>query len=281
MGIGGKLCSVRSHYWQNGRQLSLLEIFLNEYNQVPFEALIYLTGECNYGGRVTDDHDRRLLLSLLENFYCQSVISDDCYKFSASGIYLIPRRNSYESYLEYIKQLPLNADPEVFGLHENANITKEQKETQRLFDGILSTLPREVSGGDRSSSEIVQELATDILSKIPSDFVMEDVMNRYPTKYSESMNTVLVQELLHFNRLISIIRTSLRDINKAIQGLILMSSQLEDIFNSMIVGKCLDAALFVYGGLVSIEVKDLVRVCGLPVYLGPGFAISQSLYHYI
>ncbi|XP_067915582.1 dynein axonemal heavy chain 3-like [Heterodontus francisci] len=214
-----------------------IQIFLNEYSQVPFEALIYLTGECNYGGRVTDDHDRRLLLSLLENFCCQRVISDDCYKFSSSGIYFSPRKSSYESYLEYIKQLPLNANPEVFGLHENANITKEQKETQKLFDGILSTLPREVNGGDRSSSEIVQELATDILSKIPPDFVTEDVMNRYPTKYSESMNTVLVQELLHFNRLISIIRTSLRDINKAIRGLILMSSQLEDMFNSMIVGK--------------------------------------------
>ncbi|XP_078409866.1 dynein axonemal heavy chain 3-like [Cetorhinus maximus] len=214
-----------------------VQIFLNEYSQVPFEALIYLTGECNYGGRVTDDHDRRLLLSLLENFYCQSVISDDCYKFSLSGIYCSPRKSSYESYLEYIKQLPLNADPEVFGLHENANITKEHKETQKLFDGILSTLPREVNGGDRSSSEIVQELAADILSKIPPDFVIEDVMNKYPTKYSESMNTVLVQELLHFNRLISIIRTSLRDINKAIRGLILMSSQQEDMINSMTVGK--------------------------------------------
>ncbi|XP_038666815.1 dynein heavy chain 3, axonemal-like [Scyliorhinus canicula] len=214
-----------------------VQIFLNEYSQVPFEALIYLTGECNYGGRVTDDHDQRLLLSLLENFYCQSVISDDCYKFSPSGIYCCPRKSSYESYLECIKRLPLNADPEVFGLHENANISKEQKETQKLFDGILSTLPREVNGGVRSSSEIVQELAADILSKIPPDFLSEDVMNKYPTKYSESMNTVLVQELLHFNHLISIIRTSLRDINKAIRGLILMSSQLEDMCNSMIVGK--------------------------------------------
>ncbi|XP_067861511.1 dynein axonemal heavy chain 3-like [Heptranchias perlo] len=214
-----------------------IQIFLNEYSQVPLEALIYLTGECNYGGRVTDDHDRRLLLSLLENFYCQSVIKDDGHKFSPSGIYFSPQKSSYESYLEYIKQLPLNADPEVFGLHENANITKEQKETQKVFDGILTTLPREVNGGDRSSSEIVQELATDILSKIPPDFVTEDVVNRYPTKYSESMNTVLVQELLRFNRLISIIRTSLRDINRAIRGLILMSSELEDMFNSMIVGK--------------------------------------------
>ncbi|XP_032895202.1 dynein heavy chain 3, axonemal-like [Amblyraja radiata] len=214
-----------------------IQIFLNDYSQVPFEALTYLTGECNYGGRVTDDHDRRLLLSLLQSFYCQRLLTDTHYNFSPSGTYFSPLTGSYEGYLDYIKQLPLNADPEVFGLHENANIMKEQKEAQKLFDGILTTLPREVNGGARSSSEIVQELAIDILSKIPPDFEIEDVMSRYPTKYSESMNTVLVQELLRFNRLLSIVRASLRDINKALRGLILLSSELEAMFNSIIVGK--------------------------------------------
>ena len=53
-------------------------------------------------------------------------------RFSQSGTYYCPSHGPYETYLEYVRSLPLNPHPEVFGLHENADITKDQKETNEV-----------------------------------------------------------------------------------------------------------------------------------------------------
>uniref|UniRef100_A0A7N5JN32 Dynein axonemal heavy chain 3 n=1 Tax=Ailuropoda melanoleuca TaxID=9646 RepID=A0A7N5JN32_AILME len=210
-----------------------IQMFLNDYKEVPFDALTYLTGECNYGGRVTDDKDRRLLLSLLSTFYCKE-IEEDHYSLAPGDIYYIPPHGSYQSYIDYLRNLPITAHPEVFGLHENADITKDNQETNQLFQGVLLTLPRQ-SGGSGKSPQV--KLAQDILSKLPNDFDLEVIVKLYPVVYEESMNTVLRQELIRFNRLTKVVRGSLINLGRAIKGQVLMSSELEGVFSSMIMGK--------------------------------------------
>lgn len=51
-----------------------------------------------------------------------------------------------------------------------------------------------------STQEVVDELAEGMLAKLPCDFDIEMVTNKYPLLYEESMNTVLRQELIRFNR---------------------------------------------------------------------------------
>lgn len=64
--------------WKN--VFDFLKMFLNDYDEVPLEALTYLIGQCNYGGRVTDDKDRRLLVCLLSIYVCEEIINSDDHK---------------------------------------------------------------------------------------------------------------------------------------------------------------------------------------------------------
>lgn len=54
--------------------------------QIPFKSLRYCTGECNYGGRVTDDKDRRALNCILNRFFSNNFLKDD-HLITADGVY--------------------------------------------------------------------------------------------------------------------------------------------------------------------------------------------------
>jgi len=94
-----------------------------------------------------------------------------------------------------------------------------------------------VGGGGSGGDEMLAAIANDIADKLPEDFDLEAVKALFPVEYLQSMNTVLSQELIRFNRLTVIIRKSLADLKKAIKGLVVMDADLEGLANALVVGQ--------------------------------------------
>lgn len=127
----------------------------------------------------------------------------------------------------------MDPNPEAFGLHENAAITNAQNETRNLLETILSVQPRASTNLGKSREEIIYDLVEFVESKTPEMFDFEAVFKQYQTSYKESMNTVLVQEVIRYNRLLEVMKDSLINIKKALKGLVVMSDELEALGNSL------------------------------------------------
>jgi len=79
-------------------------MYINEFDEIPFEAVTYLTGECNYGGRITDDWDRRTINTILNKFCCPQVVENPYYLFcDVDQKYGIPFRAHYHDFIKQIE----------------------------------------------------------------------------------------------------------------------------------------------------------------------------------
>ena len=61
---------------------------------------------------------------------------------------------------------------------------------------------------------MINEIVDSIRSRLPGEYDVEAVSMQYPVKYEDSMNTVLVQECLRYNRLIAVMASSLSSVQK-------------------------------------------------------------------
>ena len=216
-----------------------LRMFLDENEVVPLPALRYVTGECNYGGRVTDDKDRILLTALLARVYCEAAYAQERYPLSASGTYFVPAgppESGREVHTEYVASLPIIPAPEAFGLHANADIAKDIADTQLLCNSLLAMSGSTGGGGgDAGGAAATARVVADCLAALPADFDIEAAEARYPVRYEESLNTVLTQEMARFNKLLGVIRRSLVTIGRALQGLVVMNGEMDTAYRSIAV----------------------------------------------
>ncbi|CDI85223.1 hypothetical protein EPH_0053350 [Eimeria praecox] len=212
-----------------------LKIFLDASDTIPFKVLRFLGARINYGGRVTDANDKRLIDFILHTYVNERLIEEgSAYKFSKSGIYYCPDEEDVEGFQKYIASLPANAQPEVFGLHENANINCAQMEGKvrgklYLGENYATMLTRqrptivncELTGVVRSAtlafgtfgkshSACTQELLDGILSMAPRSSSAGSTCREY-------------------NGLLIIMKKTMKDLQLAIRGRIVMTEELEKV----------------------------------------------------
>lgn len=136
-------------------------------------------------------------------------------------------RLEYEDYVKQIEEIPLNPPPEALGLHMNAGITRDLELANNFFLSMMLVQGTVTVGDTSKQDEMLLNMKTDIYDKMPELFDMEEAQKKYPVVYMESMNTVLIQELERYNTLLHEVRQSLVMLERAVQGLIVMTPGIE------------------------------------------------------
>uniref|UniRef100_A0A803V1B2 Dynein axonemal heavy chain 8 n=1 Tax=Ficedula albicollis TaxID=59894 RepID=A0A803V1B2_FICAL len=199
---------------------------------ISWNTVRYMIGEVQYGGRVTDDYDKRLLNCFARVWFNESMF-DSAFCFYTG--YKIPVCKTLEQYFDYIQLLPAMDSPEVFGLHPNADITYQKNTSADVLDTITNIQPKESGGGSGETREaVVYRLAEDMLEKLPPDYIPHEVKARLVKMGAlNSMNIFLRQEIDRMQKVITVVRTSLNDLKLAIEGTIVMSENLRDALDNM------------------------------------------------
>ncbi len=213
----------------------LIIVFLDEYpDRVPFEAMKYLIAEANYGGRVTDDWDRRTVNVYIGELFCDELVNTERFPLSELPEYFIPEDGDLKFYKEAIRALPQTDHPMAFGQHSNSDIAASINDATTLLGVLTSLQPRKVTAADADAADPLAAQCQDLLEQTAFPFVMREVREKIePRSDPDPLKTVLYQELDRYNALISKMRNNLSTIIKLTQGTASTSSELEEVIEAL------------------------------------------------
>lgn len=220
----------------------LVSLYLNKAldngdEMIPWGSISYLVGSAMYGGRVSDDYDRRVLLTYVDE-YMGDFLFDDCQKFffSQAGFeYDLPEDNDLESLRNHVEKMPLNCGPSVFGLHPNAEIGYLTSATRSLWKNLVDLQPRTASSsGGMSREEVIERSAENIQRNVPEPVDILVVKKKLGVPSPTAI--VLLQELERWNVLVLTMASSLVDLKRALKGEIGMSESLDELASSLFNG---------------------------------------------
>uniref|UniRef100_A0A7N6A444 Dynein heavy chain 9, axonemal n=1 Tax=Anabas testudineus TaxID=64144 RepID=A0A7N6A444_ANATE len=211
--------------------INVLYNYLEANPKVPYDDLRYLFGEIMYGGHITDDWDRRLCRTYLEEFIKPEMMEGELYL--APG-FPLPGNMDYNGYHQYIDDTLPGESPYLYGLHPNAEIGFLTQTSEKLFHTVLEMQPRDGGvgeGGGTTREEKVRVVLEEIMEKLPEDFNMTELLGKAEER--TPYQVVALQECERMNLLTQEIRRSLRELILGLKGELTMTSDMESLQNAI------------------------------------------------
>lgn len=151
--------------------------------------------------------------------------------------------------------------PLAFGQHTNAEITSQILDTNELLLSILSLMPAVTSddGGSGSGDSRALSIIEPIKATMPDSLDVQALKVKF-IKDESPVTVVLIQEITRYNILLRVMRRSLEQLEKGIQGFVVITPELEDMLNSLLANLVPQAWAFAYFSMKSLGnwVNDLV-----------------------
>ncbi|PRP87942.1 putative dynein heavy chain [Planoprotostelium fungivorum] len=202
-------------------------------NAGQLDALRYMIGECFYGGRVTDDRDRSLLMAILSDYVVEYPKKTD-HPYGDGEVYRVPASGSFRTFIEFADQLPMNDRPHIFGMHSNAEIARNISQAKSIL-GLVTSMPRLTKSIHSMQDEenFAVKRLREIMEMLPQKWDVDEVLKLHPISFTDSLPSVLYQEVLSYNRLIQIIRESCQHALDALSGLTLVTPATEKMMGDI------------------------------------------------
>ena len=226
----------RSYPYNNGDltiSVNVLYNYLEANNKVPWEDLRYLFGEIMYGGHITDDWDRKLCRTYLEEYMNPTMLDGEL--FLAPG-FPSPPNSDYKGYHAYIDENLPPESPYLYGLHPNAEIGFLTQRAEALFKIVFEMQPRDTgASGERGQTkeEKIKQVLDDIYQRLPDEFNMPELMAKIPAEDRTPYVVVAFQEAERMNMLTNELRRSLKELDLGLKGELTISAEMETLSNSL------------------------------------------------
>ena len=220
---------------------------------VSWSTVQYMISEIQYGGKITDDIDRRLFNTYAAIWLCPDAVKEG-YSFNPKRLiaplpenfmYEVPTFKEQKQYQAFVESFPEIDSPEISGLHPNADLTFRVKEAALMMTALLDTQPKSGGGGSGgaaalSPEEIVHKRAGEMLLITPEKFSEDLVKSKIRSigGMDNPLNIFLFQEVRVLSVVIDKVRHELAQLQLAIDGEVVMTDEyatiIDELFNAKV-----------------------------------------------